>query len=269
MTLAYSDSDKRLELRADSEYQIECGWEYKITTQIEPTELAYKTYEGSGTYPDIGELDTGTTSDGQPGYKSNVDGQALFHFTYGGEYQTKEFPRPVIQVENQSLPPTEIPIKLFKTDPNGTPLSGAEFSLESFEGIDWSLVADKVCVDAQGNAALSGLYCDILYRLTETSAPAGYYVLTSPVYFKLLAGDDEVKLVPFDESGTQISDWPSQVKLVADDTIGLQIINQQGMILPETGGVGVERIYLLGLCFVFIPVISAGAIWRKNRKGGI
>ena len=269
LTLTYSDSNKYLKLSSDSEYQIEYGWEYKITTQIEPTELAYTTYESLGTYPHIGESNTGITSDGQLGYKSNVDGKALFHFTYGGEYQRKEFPRPVIQVENQSLPTTEIPIKLFKTDPNGTPLSGAEFSLESFEGIDWSLVADKVCVDAQGNAALSGLYCDILYRLTETSAPAGYYVLTSPVYFKLLAVDDEVKLVPFDESGTQISDWPSQVKLVADDTIGLQIINQQGMILPETGGVGVERIYLLGLCFVFIPVISAGAIWRKNRKGGI
>ncbi len=173
----------------------------------------------------------------------------------------------VVSYTNRYVEQT-VSLDLLKTDSNGQPLPDAVFSLEMLDGTDRCTITDEICMDENGTATLSGLRYDKLYRLTETKAPDGYYMLISPVYFKFLLADGETALYPCDASGNQISSWPSQVSLMTGNVIGLQIINQQGLILPETGGIGTERIYLVGFCLIFYSVIFAGLARRKHKKGG-
>lgn len=165
--------------------------------------------------------------------------------------------------------PQTTSLKLQKTDENGNSLTGASFALDMLLNDEWESVYDSIATDENGKAAITGLYYDKVYRITEIKAPAGYYMLTSPVYFKLLSANGNPELYPCDASGNIILNWPSQVSVMSENVIGLQIVNQQGMILPKTGGIGIRRIYCLGFGLVCIPVFFTGFMWRKKKKGGI
>lgn len=166
-----------------------------------------------------------------------------------------------------SYEPNTTSLKLKKTDGNGKTLSGAKFSLEVWGESGWETVDPNIFVDENGEVIIQNVPYNKRYRLTETTAPDGYYILTEPVYFKLLLENGAAKLQPCDADGNTVSQWPMQVSPLAGE-LGLEIINRQGMILPETGGSGVMPIYLCGCGILFSVVVFAGFTWRKNRKGG-
>lgn len=166
-----------------------------------------------------------------------------------------------------SYEPNTTSLKLKKTDGNGKTLSGAQFSLEVWGESGWETVHGAILVDENGEVTIPEVSYNKIYRLTETTAPDGYYILTEPVYFKLLLENGAAKLQPCDADGNVVSQWPTQVSPLTGE-LGLEIINQQGMILPETGGCGVMLIYLCGCGILFSVVVFAGFTWRKNRKGG-
>ena len=73
-------------------------------------------------------------------------------------------------------------ITVRKVDVTGSPLAGAELLLEtSTDGQTWTEVG-KITTDKAGIAKWSDLKIGVQYRVTETKAPAGYTLLTEPLF---------------------------------------------------------------------------------------
>ena len=73
-------------------------------------------------------------------------------------------------------------ITVHKVDVTGSPLAGAELMLEtSTDGKTWTEVG-RVTTDSTGVAKWENLKIDVQYRVTETKAPAGYTLLTEPLF---------------------------------------------------------------------------------------
>ena len=72
----------------------------------------------------------------------------------------------------------------------GSPLTGAELMLEtSADGKTWSEVG-RVTTDNTGIVKWSDLKVGVQYRVTETKAPAGYTLLTEPLFTGVLDSSD-------------------------------------------------------------------------------
>ena len=99
-----------------------------------------------------------------------------------------------------------------KVDVTGSPLAGAELLLEtSTDGKNWTEVG-KITTDKTGIAQWNDLKIGVQYRVTETKAPAGYTLMTEPLF-----------------TGTLDSDNPD---------VTITACNSAGFVLPFTGGVG-------------------------------
>ena len=69
-----------------------------------------------------------------------------------------------------------------KVDATGAPLAGVELLLEtSADGKTWTEVG-RVTTDSTGVAKWENLKIDVQYRVMETKAPAGYTLLTEPLF---------------------------------------------------------------------------------------
>ena len=103
-------------------------------------------------------------------------------------------------------------ITVRKVDVTGSPLAGAELLLEtSADGQTWTEVG-KITTDKAGIAKWSDLKIGVQYRVTETKAPAGYTLLTEPLFTGAL-----------DSSNRDIT---------------ITACNNAGFVLPFTGGSG-------------------------------
>ena len=103
-------------------------------------------------------------------------------------------------------------ITVRKVDATGAPLSGAELLLEtSADGKTWTEV-DKVTTDNAGSARWSDLKIGTQYRITEVKAPAGYTLLTEPLFTGTLDTNNR--------------------------DITITACNNAGFALPFTGGMG-------------------------------
>ena len=77
-------------------------------------------------------------------------------------------------------------ITVRKVDATGAPLAGAELLLEtSADGQAWTEVG-KITTDSTGVAKWENLKTGVQYRVTETKAPAGYTLLTEPLFAEAL-----------------------------------------------------------------------------------
>ena len=131
-------------------------------------------------------------------------------------------------------------------------LTGAVFKLEKLDADgNYSVFGnyEAISIESQEAYTVEGL-TDGTYRLTETKAPAGYIMLSTPVEFTVENGT-----VIFTNSGTV-----TYTKETGTFTIG----NSAGSELPHTGGPGtllytVSGLMLVGLAGVLI-------VWRKRRK---
>lgn len=73
-------------------------------------------------------------------------------------------------------------ISVRKVDVTGSPLTGAELLLEtSTDGQTWTEVG-KITTDKTGIAKWENLKTGVQYRVTETKSPAGYTLLTEPLF---------------------------------------------------------------------------------------
>ena len=121
-------------------------------------------------------------------------------------------------------------ITVRKVDATGAPLAGAELLLEtSTDGQTWTEVG-KITTDKAGIAKWSDLKIGVQYRVTETKAPAGYTLLTEPLFTGAL------------DSGNR--------------DITITACNNAGFALPFTGGTGFTTYILFaalalmaGVCF--------------------
>ena len=119
-------------------------------------------------------------------------------------------------------------ITVRKVDVTGSPLAGAELLLEtSADGKTWSEVG-RVTTDKTGIAKWSDLKTGVQYRVTETKAPAGYTLLTEPLFAGAL-----------DSSNRDVT---------------ITACNNAGFALPFTGGTGFTTYILLAALMLCMGV---------------
>ena len=155
---------------------------------------------------------------------NTVDGYVLDETKYDFSLTTANLN---IKVTRENAP-AKGSIAVRKMDATGSPLTGAELMLEtSADGKTWSEVG-RVTTDKTGIAKWSDLKTGAQYRVTETKAPAGYTLLTEPLFTGTL-----------DSSNRDVT---------------ITACNNAGFALPFTGGTGFTTYFLfaaLMLCMGF------------------
>lgn len=104
-------------------YELAPGYRYSISTVITPSQAAITA--GANSYNGTGEANTGTYA-GKQGFWSNDNDNAKVTYTANGEEGSKNFPKPVIQVQKTETP---VSIAFEKVNDDGNPLGGAVFNL--------------------------------------------------------------------------------------------------------------------------------------------
>ena len=123
-----------------------------------------------------------------------------------------------------------------KVDVTGSPLAGAELLLEtSTDGKNWTEVG-KITTDKTGIAQWNDLKIGVQYRVTETKAPAGYTLMTEPLF-----------------TGTLDSDSPD---------VTITACNSAGFVLPFTGGVGFTTYFL----FAALALMAGVYFYKKSAR---
>ena len=147
-------------------------------------------------------------------------------------------------------------INIVKTDSENHKIVGAKFNLAKKNSNLWVNYGSYGEIDMTN---LSEYQISIehngFYRITETKSPSGYYILESPIYFKVENG--VITLV--DEDLNPISDVSNLPVVLSGKTI--QIKNEGGVELPMTGGSGSEYICMIG-CLI---MLVSGLIIIKRR----
>ena len=139
---------------------------------------------------------------------SSLDGYVLDETKYDFILTTANLN---IKVTRENVP-AKGSITARKVDATGSPLTGAELLLEtSADGKTWTEVG-RVTTDKTGTAKWSDLKIGTQYRITEVKAPAGYTLLTEPLF-----------------TGTLDS---------SNRDIVITACNSAGFVLPFTGGNG-------------------------------
>ena len=169
-----------------------------------------------------------------------------------------------------------------KVDENLNALAGAEFTLEKFiadsEGTEeyngvtgnWSTLET---VEAQPETTFTFYGIDDgEYRLTETKAPEHYNSLDEPIYFTVSADHDLLweTQARTDVLNTLTGDVVSgEAEFTADLNTGSvsgDVVNEKGLVLPETGGMGTTVFYICGAVLVLGAVVVLITKKRMNAE---
>lgn len=146
-----------------------------------------------------------------------------------------------------------ISLDLKKTDTDNHSLTGAKFKLEMKDGDIWkSLENDIEVKNGLSDIELNNLKAGI-YKLTETTAPKGYSLLGSSIYFKVETGN--VTLVDENGDPAQKSNmWSLENKV-------LTIKNAKLYSLPESGGPGIYGFTISG-----VAILATALLLFINNK---
>lgn len=144
-----------------------------------------------------------------------------------------------------------ISLDLKKTDTENHFLTGAKFKLEMKDGDTWNDIEVK---NGTSEIELNNLKSGI-YKLTETTAPKGYSLLGSSIYFKVATGN--VTLV--DENGDPTQD--SNMWSLNTENKVLTIKNTKLYSLPESGGPGTYGFTISG-----VAILATALLLFINNK---
>lgn len=147
-------------------------------------------------------------------------------------------------------------LDLNKTDTDNHSLTGAKFKLEiKADDGTWNTVGDEVEVkNGASDIELNNLKTGI-YKLTETTAPKGYSLLGSSIYFKVETGN--VTLV--DENGNPAQD--SNMWSLNTENKVLTIKNTKLYSLPNSGGPGTYGFTISG-----VAILATALLLFINNK---
>lgn len=148
-----------------------------------------------------------------------------------------------------------ISLDLKKTDTENNFLTGAKFKLEMKDGNSWKSLENNIEVkNDTSEIELNNLKAGI-YKLTETTAPKGYSLLGSSIYFKVATGN--VTLV--DENGNPAQD--SNMWSLNTENKVLTIKNTKLYSLPESGGPGTYGFTISG-----VAILATALLLFINNK---
>ena len=155
---------------------------------------------------------------------NTVDGYVLDETKYDFSLTTANLN---IKVTRENAP-AKGSITVRKVDATGAPLAGAELLLEtSTDGQTWTEVS-LITTDKTGSAKWSDLKIGVQYRITEVKAPAGYTLLTEPLFTGVLDSNNR--------------------------DITITACNNAGFVLPFTGGTGFTTYFLFAALMLCMGV---------------
>lgn len=138
---------------------------------------------------------------------------------------------------------------------SNAPLTGADFKLEKSVGGTWTDVTalhsgtgavnpTKTGTTSNSTFTFHGLDSGS-YKLTEITTPNGYNTI-SPIEFTVTRTNDTTVITGLSSTGLTMTPTfnDSNAKLTAN------IENNQGVILPGTGGIGTTPFYVIGALFI-------------------
>ena len=161
-----------------------------------------------------------------------------------------------------------------KVDGEQESLAGAEFTLEKFVanegGADtygdkkgtWTSVGAAVITEEGTRFTFSGLD-DGTYRLTETKTPDGYNTI-EPIIFTVTAEHEVESDNPALTSlnGNKVSGEITFTANEGEGSLTATVVNQTGLELPETGGMGTTIFYIIG----GVLVVGAGVLLITKKR---
>ena len=128
-----------------------------------------------------------------------------------------------------------------KVDATGAPLAGAELLLEtSADGKTWTEVG-RITTDSTGVAKWENLKTGVQYRVTEAKAPAGYTLLTEPLFAGVL-----------DSSNRDVT---------------ITACNNAGFVLPFTGSNGFIALIMFAALMLCMGVYFCKKSARRKTAG--
>ncbi|AXQ77975.1 LPXTG cell wall anchor domain-containing protein [Streptococcus chenjunshii] len=209
---------------------------------------------------------TVTGSQTDPGKSENS-----FSYTLDADTKSQNYE---ITVEFGSL--TVLPtLNVQKTNKGWEALSGGKFQISKWDGNKWAAVTDfsEITIDSKDGANLPGLTAG-RYKLKETAAPDGYIVLGDDVYFTVteVAAEDGLSSAYTIELTNENGDAAAVPNARLQSGAGqysqrLQIANEPGKALPQTGGTGINGYLVVGLALMASALLGAALIKRKHRRG--
>ena len=165
-----------------------------------------------------------------------------------------------INIEN-----TPLGITIRKTDEEGNAIPGSKFVLYkqdddtgSFNIVTDYELGEEGLIDLSDRTEMTftGM-ANGVYKLSETTAPPGYIILTKDIYFRV--SDGAVTLTnSFGNPKTY-----SNVNLI-DNNSTIVVKNALGKPLPSTGGPGTKHIYLIGCILTLFA--GAGIIMKQKWR---
>ena len=166
---------------------------------------------------------------------STVDGYVLDETKYDFSLTTANLN---IKVTRENAP-AKGSITVRKVDVTGSPLAGAELLLEtSADGKTWTEVG-KITTDSTGIAKWENLKIGVQFRITEVKAPAGYTLMTEPLFTGTL-----------DSSNRDVT---------------ITACNNAGFALPFTGSTGFTTYILFAALAAFAGVYFCKKIEMKEN----
>lgn len=274
MKAEYDADTKTMHLIFPDGYELKNQYSYQVKMTVEPSDKAYDDYLAANhQYPEGMVGDRGTdhifadnpTSEGQPGFYSNVESESKVTYTYKGGTLEEIFPKPVVQVH------VETTWDIYKTDSagkDGMRLGYAQFLLKDLaEGselaymgtsqlnnngaVDWDLQEDEIIQTGK------------TYILTETEAPLGY--LKSGEYWKIQVDEyNKPTVTAYDAQGTETTYEMDYERDRNKVTYKFYFKNEAAAYsLPKTGGNGIFRTTILG---VALMLSSVYLFYRNKRK---
>ena len=223
---------------------------------------------------------------------SNENGEIVFENLLYGNYRVQEISAPkgykvderaytvIVPTENGTQTVTDLrrpgTLEVKKQDEKGKPLAGASFLLEysTNNGTTWTPVTNRsgenitaggcssnnlsngqLTTDSTGSVSFTGLRADstILYRLTETKAPAGYSLIGTELYKGTL---------PIETQKTNIEDSETVDGKTYCYSLYVTATDDPTYRLPETGGRGFDLLPLFIMPICAIPFI----IYLKRKE---
>lgn len=157
-------------------------------------------------------------------------------------------------------------VKDMQCDENGNPTATANLIglVKVSDGI-YRIATDKDAAESivyamdAGSSVIKGLDDSTDYYLYETKAPAGYNLLDKPVQFKISAD--------YSEDGSALKADNPTVKVgeaEASATLKTNVVNNEGSVLPGTGGIGTTVFYIVGSALLVGAAIVL--ITKKRMK---
>lgn len=202
--------------------------------------VTYRLYDSVGNK--IADATTGT------------DGMAVFSDLPLGSYSYQEISAPEGYVVDDTKYPITITtgtlnitetrtntmakgsLTVRKVEVTGSPLAGAELLLEtSTDGQTWTEVG-KITTDKTGIAKWDDLKIGAQYRIIEAKAPAGYTLMTEPLFV-----------------GTLDNTTPD---------VTITACNSAGFVLPFTGGTG----FIVPIMFAALAAFASVYFYKKSYK---